>query len=61
MRYRYIALPSPPKSHWADDAPLVRDLTVYEEEDKPQETGLLDARGTKLYRVREKIKMGFGS
>lgn len=59
MKPRYIALPTPPKSHWSDDAPLIRDITVYEAEDKPHDTGLLDASGTKLYRVEERIKMGF--
>lgn len=59
MKYRYIALPIPSKSNWADDAPLIRDLTVYDTEDTPEATGLLDASGTKLYRVRERIKMGF--
>ena len=59
MKYRYVPLLTPPKAHWADDAPMVRDLTVYEPGDEPQDTGLLDVRGVKLYRVREKIKMGF--
>ena len=57
MKYRYVAIR--PKAHWADDAPLIPSLTVYEPEDKPEETGLLDANGVKLYRVRERIKMGF--
>lgn len=59
MKFHYVALPHPPRAHWSDDAPLLRDITVYDTEDVPEATGLLDASGTKLYRVRERIKMGF--
>lgn len=59
MTYRYVALPTPPKASWDEPEPHRPALTVYETEDQPISTGLLDATGTKLYRVRERIKMGF--
>jgi hypothetical protein len=35
-------------------------MTVIEaEDDRPQPTGLYDASGTPLYRVRERLPMGF--
>lgn len=58
MKYRYVTIR--PNSKWDEDVPLLPALNVYEPEDKPIETGLLDSNGTKLYRVRERIKMGFG-
>ncbi len=41
-------------------APLLPEISVYEsEDDRPEKTGLLDASGTPLYRVRERMKIGF--
>ena len=40
---------------WYPDAPAV---TVYED-DEPQYTGLLDAHGEDLYRVKERAPIGF--
>lgn len=34
-------------------------LDVLEADDTPQKTGLLDANGTPLYRVRERVAFGF--
>ncbi len=34
-------------------------VTVYVEDDGPERTGLLDAQGRPLYRVRERVPMGF--
>lgn len=57
---RYVSLRTAPRSgHWSDDVPMIRDLTVFETQDEPARTGLLDARGVPIYRVRERIKMGF--
>lgn len=36
----------------------VPDVRVFEDDD-PQETGLLDARGNTIYRVKERGKLGF--
>lgn len=59
MTDRYVALPSPPKASWEEHERHLPSLTVYETEERPIDTGLLDATGTKLYRVRDRIKMGF--
>lgn len=59
---RYIARRTPPRA-WTDDSPWTTSqrptLTVYEVDDAPTDTGLLDAHGTPLYRVRERATMGF--
>lgn len=34
-------------------------MTVYEPHDDPVETGLLDALGTPLYRIRQRGLIGF--
>lgn len=56
---RYVAIKPKAYSDWMDQPPIAAATTIYEQEDKPEETGLLDANGTPLYRVRDKIKMGF--
>lgn len=58
---KYVAIRNRPKASddWSDQPPVVQATTVYEPDDRPEETGLLDATGTPLYRVRDKIKMGF--
>ncbi len=58
---RYIAIPQRPKAYesWEDQPPIAAASTVYEQDDRPEETGLVDAHGVPLYRVRDKIKMGF--
>lgn len=33
--------------------------TVYEDDDKPVDTGLINADGTKIYRVRDRQPIGF--
>ena len=49
-----------PAAFRSDDEPLLlRDLVVYEADDKPRETGLLNQYGTKIYSVRQRVKMGF--
>jgi len=61
MVARYIALPKAPKAAWDDD-PLVADVTtrtVILEDDGPVKTGLLDANGTPLYRMPNRIPIGF--
>lgn len=57
---KYIAIPQRPKSgDWEDQPPVVQATTVYEADDQPVDTGLVDMNGTRLYRVADKIKMGF--
>jgi hypothetical protein len=34
-------------------------ITIHEPEDSPQWTGLYDAHGNELYRVRDRLPMGF--
>ena len=62
MADRYIALARPPRSdiyYEGDGGTFIPQLMVYEQSDEPRETGLLDASGVRLYRVRERIKLGF--
>jgi len=59
---RYIAHRSAPRA-WTDDAPVSviarPTLTVHEADNAPIDTGLLDAHGVPLYRVRERAAVGF--
>lgn len=48
-----------PKLWWDDDKPFVPNLTVYEPETAPIETGLLDAQGNKIMRRSERPQIGF--
>ena len=41
-----------------EDAPLLPALTVFEEDDLV-DTGILDASGNRLYRRRERVRMGY--
>jgi hypothetical protein len=59
---RYVPIPrrlSPARAEWDDPEPVMTTTTVYAEDDAPRETGLLDANGTPLYRVSDKVRMGF--
>lgn len=42
-----------------DDDPSITAHELIEFDDIPQHTGLLDAQGRRLYRVRERIPFGF--
>lgn len=42
---------------WGDASMTADQIIVEDEEHKP--TGLLDANGDKLYRVRDRVKFGF--
>lgn len=54
---RYVSLVRP-KSHWLDEDPvIVRDVIV--EEGGPVATGLYNADGEQLFRVPERVKIGF--
>ncbi len=57
---RYVAIRKPPKTSgdWEDQPPIAAATTVYEAEEQPQDTGLVDMHGTRLYRVNDKLKMG---
>src|SRR3990167_3994784 len=48
---RYIR--NPPSAHWSDDKPLVPDLRV--DLSEPQETGLFDHDGNKLFKLPDEI------
>jgi len=49
-----------PRADWEDMDPVLPALQVYEPEDTPIDTGLLDAQGVKLYRPHPaKPRMGF--
>jgi hypothetical protein len=57
-RYRYVSRPRA----WQDDYGGWQDrptATVYEPDDAPQETGLLDALGNPLFRVVDRAPLGF--
>jgi hypothetical protein len=57
---RYIAMRTAPKSgDWEDQPPIAAATTIYEPDDAPINTGLLDVNGTPLYRLNDKMKMGF--
>lgn len=45
-------------SIWDDD-PMLPSLSVYESEDTPRDTGLVDARGCPIYSFVEKEPIGF--
>ena len=62
MRYKYVAMTRPPRSdiyYEGEGGTFIPQMIVYEAHDDPKETGLLDASGTKLYRVPQKEKIGF--
>jgi hypothetical protein len=56
MRYVTIARP---RAEYLDDAPQFNGQTVIVEDDQPVKTGLLDASGVDIYRVRERAQVGF--
>ena len=53
--------PIPAKGWFSDDFDdLRRSMTVFERDDRPQPTGLLDELGTPLYRMPERLRtVGF--
>lgn len=61
MADRYVALARRPRGYWEEIDPPEQSLTVFEAEDGPVETGLYDANGVPLYRVPERVKMGYRS
>ena len=58
---KYVAIHRPRNDWFEEERPMTvqTSMTVYERDDEPQDTGLLDANGTKLYRVSDKQKMGY--
>lgn len=50
-----------PRADWADFGDSVSRIntTVFEQDDEPQPTGLLNANGDELYRVQDRPRMGF--
>lgn len=57
----YVTLANRPRSEddYIINDEIERNLTVYEAEPKPQETGLLDKHGTPLYAVCDRAPIGF--
>ena len=60
MADRYVALGRRPRGYWEEIDPPAQPLTVFEVGNEPVETGLYDANGVPLYRVPDRVKMGFG-
>lgn len=62
MPVRYVPMPKAPARAWTSmeidygDRPT---MTVYEDAREPQDTGLLDAAGVRLFRVNEPEPIGF--
>jgi hypothetical protein len=57
---KYVAIkPRAYDVEWHAMPATVQATTVYEADEKPEETGLLDMHGTPLYRIKNKRKMGF--
>jgi hypothetical protein len=57
---RYVTRPRGAAVLFDDDGTATATAEeIIEAEEKPQPTGLLDAEGRPLYRVRERIKFGF--
>ena len=48
-----------PRSWWEPERPLTETAKTVFVDDEAVATGLLDANGTPLYRVKEKIPFGF--
>lgn len=49
-----------PRADWEEMDPVLPELQVYEPEDGPVDTGLLDAHGVKLYRQpKPRFPIGF--
>ena len=59
MRYVAIHKPVRASDSWEDQPPIAAATTVYESEEGPIDTGLIDVTGTKLYRVKDRVKMGY--
>lgn len=57
---KYIAV-SNPKAYedWENQQPIGGANTVYEREESPVDTGLIDSNGIRLFRVMPKPKMGY--
>lgn len=47
------------KAEWYDEVPFLPSLSVYEYEDTPRDTGLVDERGCSIYSFPEKRYIGF--
>lgn len=64
MSVRYVAMAprrvSRPRADFDDDEfAMGASITVHEEEVYPEETGLIDPTGNQIYRITEKLQMGF--
>lgn len=57
--YKAINRPRSQWDIWERPATVQTSMTVYERDDEPENTGLVDANGTPLYRMPEKRKIGF--
>jgi|AACY02.16.fsa_nt_gi hypothetical protein len=64
MKRRYTICPRRPRSDWLDENDIAyvnppQPLTIYLDDDKPEETGLFDAQGNELFRTNERDQIGF--
>jgi hypothetical protein len=55
---RYVSISGVFVDH-TDPEPALTADTVFEPDDSPQKTGLLDVNGTPIFRVKERATMGF--
>jgi hypothetical protein len=58
---KYVAIHRPRSDWFEEERPMTvqTSMTVYQREDGPEDTGLLDSNGVKLYRVSDKTKVGY--
>lgn len=59
MKYVAIARPKAWVNSYNETIGGQPTVTVFDREQQPQETGLLDANGTKLFRVEDREPIGF--
>ena len=57
--YRYVSIHRRTVATIGEDEPLYNTITVHEGDAEPEDTGLLDASGTKLFRVRDREPIGY--
>lgn len=59
MRRRYVTRAVRPRAYEYEDAPLLPNLTVYEQDDGPIDTGLVDHHGHTIMAVLDRESIGF--
>ena len=56
---KYITKKPKADDEWLVDEPFIPELTVEEQDNQPQATGLFDKRGNELFKVQDRPMMGF--